>query len=83
MCIKTIRIDDAAETHMRLLARILRDDVTRVSRRVQFGALAKEIGESEEVVRYNVRKLVRLGYLRQVDDGYEPTEKILFIEDGE
>ena len=51
-------------------------------RRVSFCKIAREVGTTEETVRYQIRKLVRIGYLRACTAGYEPTGKVLFIPDG-
>ena len=37
-------------------------------------------GVSEEVIRYNVRKLKKLGYIREQDGKYEPTERIVRLK---
>lgn len=48
----------------------------------EYCEIAREVGATEETVRYQIRKLVRLGYLRACTAGYEPTGKVLFIPDG-
>lgn len=82
MCVKAIIINtNAQEIHLRLLALMFGDIDHRAPRRVKFGELARSLGVSEEVVRYNVRKLVDLGYIvsRGKDVGYELTEKVIFL----
>ena len=44
-------------------------------------SMYQKLGISEELVRYHVRKLVEQGYLRALTSGYEPTSRILFIDD--
>lgn len=78
MCVKAIRLDKAEELHYKILSAMFGDERRAV--RVKFGDLANELGVSEEVIRYNVKKLVKLGYLRITDDGYAPTEKVLFLK---
>ena len=84
MCVKAIKIEDEQtekELHLKLLALMFRDVSDRSPRRVKYGELAKELGVFEEVVRYNIRKLLRLGYIRSLgaDVGYELTEKIILL----
>lgn len=79
MCVKAIKIEDAQELCFRLLALIIKEDDERRSRRVSYSRLAEQLDVSEEVVRYNIRKLVKLDYLRYSGNGYEPTEKVLFL----
>lgn len=82
MCLKVIVIDpNAKEIHFRLLALMFDGANDRSPRRVQFGKLAAKLGVSEEVVRYNVRKLKDLGYIVSYgkDVGYKLTEKVVFL----
>lgn len=79
MCVKAIDISEADELSFRILSQMLKGQDTRTSKRAHFGELARALGISEEVVRYNVRKLLRLGYIRVSGNGYEPTEKVLFL----
>ncbi len=86
MCVKAIKIEDAkkeTEFHLKLLALMFSDVSDRSPRRVKFGELARKLGVLEEVIRYNVRKLQRLGYIRSLgpDVGYELTEKVIFLND--
>lgn len=90
MCLKAINIAGSKELCFRILALILADETERRRKWVKYNEIAELLnreaegtGEtvSEEVVRYNIRKLVRLGYLRSKGkDGYEPTERVLFID---
>ena len=83
MCLKAIVIDtNAQELHLRLLALMFGNIDRRVPVRVKFGELAAQLHVSEEVVRYNVRKLVDLGYIvsRGKDVGYELTQKVVFMD---
>lgn len=86
MCVKAIKIEDEkkeTEFHLKLLALMFHDASDRSPRRVKFGELAHKLGVLEEVIRYNVRKLQRLGYIRSLgpDVGYVPTEKVIFLND--
>lgn len=83
MCLKAIVIDtNAEEIHFRLLALMFNGIDARTPKRVKFKELAAALNVSEEVIRYNVRKLVDLGYIvsRGKDVGYELTQKVLFVE---
>lgn len=79
MCIKAIDIEYEEEPCFRILSYMLKGQERRMTKRVKFGEIAKALGVSEEVVRYNIRKLLRLGYIRVNGNGYEPTEKVLFL----
>ncbi len=79
MCIKAIDIEHAEDMSLRVLAIMLKGQDVRRSTRAHFGRIAKELGTSEGVVRYHVRKLLRLGYIRVCGNGYAPTEKVLFL----
>lgn len=78
MCVKAIRLDMTEELHYKVFSAMFGDERRAV--RVKFPIIAKTLGISEEVVRYNVKKLLRLGYIRIRDEGYEPTEKVLFLK---
>ena len=78
MCVKAIRLDKTDELHLKILSSMFGED--RGGARVKFADLSKEFEESEETIRYNVKKLKRLGYIREKDDKYEPTEKVLFLK---
>ena len=77
MYVKAIRLDKTDELHYKILSAMF--DEEKRSARVKFAELAKKLGVSEEVIRYNVKKLLKLGYIRTTDDKYEPTEKVIFI----
>ncbi len=83
MCVKAIQIDETApELYLRILALILEEE--RRSVWISYEDLAKRLAEkggkvSEDSVRYHVKKLMHLGYLRQGSAGYEVTEKVLFL----
>ena len=77
MFVKAIRLDKAEELHYKILSEMFGEE--KKSARVKFAALAKKLGVSEEVIRYNVKKLLKLGYIRTKEDQYEPTEKVIFI----
>ena len=79
MC-RAINLEDATELHFRVLKEIVGN--VRACKRAHFGDIAKSLNESEEVIRYNVKKLKRLGYIRSTPDGYEPTDKVLFIDES-
>lgn len=74
---KAIKIDERSpELCFRLLAVIIGE--SSECRRVRYDVLAAQLGTSEENVRYNIRKLIRMGYLRSYGShGYEPTEKVI------
>ncbi len=78
MCVKAIRLDLTEELHHKILSAIIGED--RKAVHVKFADIANKIGVSEDVVRYNAKKLVKLGYIRIKGDGYEPTEKVIFIK---
>ena len=86
MCVKAINIADTEELCFRILALILSDDTERRTKWISYGAIAERLNReqggkvTEETVRYNIRKLVRLGYLRCAEKGYMPTEKVLFLD---
>ena len=82
MCVHAIDLNEAKELCFRLLSKILEGEETHVCKRVKYGELAGELQVSEEDVRYNLKKLVKLGYLRVSTAGYEPTEKVLFISEA-
>ena len=81
MGVRAINLNDMKEDELRfrILAEIVGED--RAPKRADFSAIAKKLGISEELVRYHVRKLVEQGYLRALTSGYEPTGRILFIDD--
>lgn len=79
MRVKVLLLDKAEEFHHKVLDAMFGED--RNSGRVKFAELAKRLGVSEEVIRYNVKKLVKLGYISEKgekDDGYELTKKVIF-----
>lgn len=78
MCIKAIRLDKTDELHYKILSAMYGEEKKSV--RVKFAELAKGLGVSEEVIRYNVKKLMKLGYIHMTDDGYEPTDKVVFLK---
>lgn len=81
MCVKAVRISDTTDLTFRVLDAVIGDATQPCARRVRFAEIAKKLGISEELVRYHVRKLVEQGYLRALTSGYEPTGRILFIDD--
>lgn len=90
MGVKVIRLDKAEELHFRILDLMFPDErrsvhVNYVKLAEQLNKLAKQINPSgkqkhisEEVVRYNVNKLKRLGYIVDTGDYYELTDKLIF-----
>ncbi len=78
MTVKTIRIDKAQEIHHKVLNAMFDDELHPA--RINYGEIATKIGVSEEVIRYNVRKLKKLGYIREQDGKYEPTERIVRLK---
>ncbi len=81
MRVKAVRISDTADLTFRVLDAVIGDATQPCARRVRFGEIAEKLGVSEELVRYHVRKLVEQGYLRALTSGYEPTDRILFIDE--
>lgn len=77
MIVKAIRLDKSDELHLKILSAMFGED--RKAVRVEFGDLSEKIKESEETIRYNVKKLKRLGYIQEKDNKYEPTNKVLFL----
>ncbi len=78
--VKAIRLDKTDELHLQILNAMF--DEENHAARVKYGDIRKKITEivSEEVIRYNVNKLKRLGYIRERDDKYEPTEKVILLK---
>ncbi len=67
------------ELRFRILAEIVGED--RAPKRADFSAIAKKLGTDRQSVAYHVKVLVKQGYLRALTSGYEPTGRILFIDD--
>lgn len=80
MCVHALIIEESAEVHIRLLEKILEGEELPRSKYVNYISMAKQLGISKEDVRYNIRKLLRLGYLRVEGNGFIPTAKILFVK---
>ncbi len=78
MGVKAIRLDEAEEQHYKILDAMFDD--SRNSVHVNFVELGKKLGVSEDVVRYNMKKLLKLGYIRVRNNGYEPTAKVLYLQ---
>lgn len=77
MSVKVIRIDDTQDETLRILNAILSE--RRVWIEVSPSKVGSALGIQEGVVRYNIKKLVKLGYIRPIGRGYEPTDKVLFL----
>ncbi len=78
MCVKAIRLDKAEELHHKVLFAMFDEDKRRA--RVNFAEIATRLGVSDEVVRYNVKKLLKLGYIRAQDNEYElSSEKVILL----
>jgi DNA-binding IclR family transcriptional regulator len=75
---RAVIINDSRDESLRILDAIISD--RRVGVEISPTELAKQIGVTESTVRYNVRKFVKLGYLRPVGRTYEPTKKIVFLK---
>ncbi len=75
---RAIIINDSRDESLRILDAILAD--RRVGVEVSPTEIGKQLGVTESTVRYNVRKFVKLGYLRPVGRIYEPTKKVLFLK---
>ncbi len=82
MCVRAINLNDMKEDELRfrILAEIVGED--RAPKRADFSAIARKLGIDRQSVAYHVKALVKQGYLRALSSGYEPTGRILFIEDG-
>ena len=83
MCVRAIDLNQLTERddlRLRILAEVVGND--RAVKRVSFPEIAKKLGIDRQSVAYHVRRLVEQGYLRAYSSGYEPTGRILFIEDG-
>lgn len=84
MCVKAIQINEqSSEFCFRLLAAMFPNGES--PQQVSFSRLAARLGVSEEVVRYNVRKLQKCGYIVSygVDVGYALTGKVLIFNKEE
>ena len=82
MCVHAVKIAESDDLTLRVLNAVIGGADAPCPRRVSFCKIAREVGTTEETVRYQIRKLVRIGYLRACTAGYEPTGKVLFIPDG-
>ena len=82
MGVRAINLNDMKEDELRfrILAEIVGAD--RAPKRADFSAIARKLGTDRQSVAYHVKVLVKQGYLRALSSGYEPTGRILFIEDG-
>ncbi len=80
MCV-AIRINELSEEDVRyrVLAHVIGDE--RNVHRADFNAIARNLGIKRQLVSYHVKKLVAAGYLKPTNNGYEPTDKLLFIEE--
>ena len=77
MCLKTKINENSSEFCFRLLAAMFPNGDS--PKRVNFSRLAAKLGVSEAVVRYNIRKLIRLGYIVSYGPlvGYALTGKVI------
>ncbi len=57
-------------------------EAAAVPKRVKFAELAAQLHVHVDTVRYNVRKLVDLGYIVSLgkDVGYKLTQKVVFMQ---
>lgn len=78
--VKAIRIDNTKEVHLKILNAMF--DEGNHAAHVNYVDLVPIVKESKETIRYNVRKLLDLGYIRERDDKYEPTEKVILLKKG-
>ena len=82
MCVRAIDLNQLTERddlRLRILAEVVGND--RAVKRVSFPEIAKKLGIDRQSVAYHVKVLVKQGYLRALTSGYEPTGRILFIDD--
>lgn len=77
--IKAIIINDSRDETLRVLDAILGDRKTWFE--YSPSETAHQLGLPESTVRYNVRKLVKLGYLRVDGRGYSPTERVQYLQE--
>lgn len=78
MFVMAIRVDMSEELHHKILSAMFGEN--RQSGHVKFAELAKQIGVTKEVIRYQVEKLKTLKYIREIgkDEGYELTKAVIF-----
>lgn len=81
MCVHAVKISESDDLTLRVLNAVIGGADAPCPRRVSYCEIARGIGTTEETVRYHIRKLVRMGYLRVSAAGYEPTGKVLFLPD--
>ena len=81
MCVHAVKIAGSDDLTLRVLNAVIGGADAPCPRRVSFCKIAREVGATEETVRYQIRKLVRLGYLRACTAGYEPTGKVIFLKE--
>ena len=80
MYMKAIRIDETEDETLRILNAVLSDRRTWID--IKPSKVAVQLGVSEAVVRYNVKKLFKQGLLCVKGSGYVPTDKVLFRGDS-
>lgn len=78
--VKAVKINEAETEMFRVLNAILPERKTFVQ--VSPTKIAHALFISESSVRYNVKKLVELGYLIQEGRAYKPTDKVLFLQEN-
>lgn len=81
VCVHAVKIAESDDLTLRVLNAVIGGADAPCPRRVKYGEIARELNTTEENVRYHIRKLVRLGYLRASSAGYEPTGKVLFLKE--
>ena len=80
MYVKAVRIDDTQDETLRVLNAMF-GDYRDFAHTVSPQKLAAQLDISEGAVRYQIKKLERLGYIHSVEPGgYKPTEKMLFLK---
>lgn len=79
--VKAVKITDTKDESLKILNAILPERRT-AGVEVSPMKIARELGISEFKVRYNVQKFVELGYLEHVGRLYQPTKKVLFLNEN-
>ena len=77
MYVKALILNDTEDDTLRVLIAVLPERRTWVEISPSKGA--KELNMSEGSVRYQIKKLEKLGYIRPEGRGYMPTDQLLFL----
>ncbi len=77
MYVKALKLNETTDDTLRVLNAVLPD--RRAWIEISPAKVAQALNMSEGAVRYQVKKLERLGYLRADGRGYMPTDQLLFL----